>query len=204
MIASLRGVLQAVGPDHLVVETGGVGWLVYVPRRVVNQAGTIGEEVFLHTRLVVREDALTLYGFATAQQRDFFDTLRSVSGVGPRVALNLLSFSTPDDIRMAVAQKDHAHFSRVPGIGKKGAERLVLELKSRLDLKGLPVPATPAGTDAQPGSPVVGGSDDLIEVLVSLGYSPPEARAAASSLPPDAPSDLEERLRLALRYFGGV
>ncbi|NJN67318.1 MAG: Holliday junction branch migration protein RuvA, partial [Chloroflexaceae bacterium] len=109
MIASLRGILQAIGPDHLVVETGGIGVLVYVPRPVVRGAGTTGEEVFLQTRLVVREDSLTLYGFATPQQRAFFDTLRGITGVGPKVALNLLSFSTPDEIRMAVAHKDLAH-----------------------------------------------------------------------------------------------
>jgi Holliday junction DNA helicase RuvA len=146
----------------------------------------------------VREDALTLYGFASTEQRALFETLLGITGVGPRVALALLSSATPDEVRMAVAQNDTARFSRVSGIGKKMAERLVLELKGKLDVKNLPTTAAPLPPAA------AAANNELIDLLVSLGYSSTEAGAAVAALPADAPPDLEERLRLALRYFGGA
>lgn len=197
MIASLRGILRSSGKDYVVLETGGIGFLVYVPRPVLAAAGAPGETVFLHTLLIVREDSLTLYGFSDTEQRSLFETLLSITGVGPRVALNLLSFLTLDDMRLAVAQKDLVRFTRVPGIGKKMAERLVLELKGKLDLTGLPTV-----TDAEPALP--SPNSELIDLLVSLGYSSTEAQGAVASLPPDAPPDLEERLRLVLRSFGSA
>ena len=148
MIASLRGTLAFVGQDYAVIETGGVGYLVYAPRTVLGGLPAVGEEMKLHTYLVVREDALTLFGFTTAQQRALFEMLLGVSGVGPRVALNLISGVQPDELRAAVAQ------------------------------------------------------NELAELLVNLGYSAAEASAAIASLPADAPPELEERLRLTLRFFG--
>lgn len=197
MIASLRGTLIHIGVDHLVVETGGVGWLVYAPRNVLGAVGAVGEAIFLHTQMIVREDALTLYGFQTVAQRSLFESLIAVSGVGPKVAMNLLSSGTPDEIRAAVAQGDTARLSRVPGIGKKTAERLILELKGKIDLKGLPV--TPGA------SPVTSAvNNDLTDLLVNLGYSSAEAISAIGALPADAPEDLEQRLRLALRQLGSA
>jgi Holliday junction DNA helicase RuvA len=202
MIASLRGTLSMLGADYVVLETGGVGFLVYVPRPVLADLGASGEEVFLHTLLIVREDALTLYGFATLEQRGLFEKLLGVTGVGPRVALALLSAATPEEVRLAVAHSDTARFTRVPGIGKKMAERLVLELKSKLDLRNLPAAATDAPAGAAPVPSSI--DSDLADLLVSLGYSSSEASAAIAALPPDAPTELEERLRLALRYFGSA
>jgi Holliday junction DNA helicase RuvA len=180
------------------VETGGIGFLVYAPTPVLSSLGRPGDEVYLQTLLIVREDALTLYGFATPEQRSTFETLLSVTGVGPRVALNLLSSATPEEIRLAVAQNDTARLSRVPGIGKKLAERLMLELKGKLNLKDLPSIAT-GGAPA-----VVAVNNELIELLVTLGYSSTEATSAVASLPADAPLDIEERLRFVLRYFGSA
>jgi Holliday junction DNA helicase RuvA len=197
MIATLRGTLIAVSGDHLIVETGGVGFLVYAPRPVLASLGAEGEEVRLHTHLLVREDALTLFGFSTRQQLALFETLLSVSGVGPRVALNLLGGLQPDELRAAVAGNDIARLSKVPGIGKKTAERLVLELRGKLDLKGLPAAAATTTLQA------TGVNTELAELLMSLGYSAAEATAAVGSLPADAPPALDDRLRLALRYFGG-
>ena len=195
MIASIRGTLLSIGPDHLVVETGGVGFLIFAPRPVLAGLGLPGSAVQLHTNLQVREDSLTLYGFATAEQRQLFETLLGVSGVGPKVALNLLSAGSPDEMRAAIAAGDVARLSRVPGIGKKTAERLVLELRGKLDIRGLPaVGATPA---------VMAVNAELAEMLVGLGFSAAEANAAIASLPADAPASIEDRLRLALRYFGG-
>jgi Holliday junction DNA helicase RuvA len=198
MIASLRGTLIYIGADHLVVEASGVGYLVYAPRPVLGSVGVLGDEVFLLTVLIVREDAMTLYGFATREQRALFESFLSVSGVGPKVALSLLSAGQPDEIRSAIAHSDTARLARVPGIGKKTAERLVLELKGKLDVKGLPAPA--------PGTPpaAVAVNNELGELLVSLGYSAAEAASAIAALPADAPAELEERLRLALRYFGSA
>lgn len=198
MIASLRGTLIHIGSDHLVVEAAGVGYLVYAPRTVLGAIGSPGEPVFLYTVLIVREDAMTLYGFATVEQRQLFESFLGVSGVGPRVALSLLSAGATDELRSAIAHGDTARLARVPGIGKKTADRLVLELKGKLDFKGLPAPA--------PGTPpaAIAVNNELAELLVSLGYSAPEAAAAIAALPADAPPDLEERLRLALRYFGSA
>lgn len=203
MIASLRGILLSTGVDHVVLEVGGVGYLVYAPRPVLGGLGSTGEQVFLHTLLIVREDAMTLYGFATPEQRTLFETVLSVTGVGPRLALALLSFATPDEVRFAVAQGDTGRFARVPGIGKKMAERLVLELKGKLDIKNLPT--APAGGGGGPlTAAAVSVNNELADLLVSLGYNNAEAWAAIGTLPADAPADLEDRLRLALRYFGSA
>lgn len=196
MIASLRGTLSYIGADHLVIEAGGVGYLVYAPRPVLHALGPLGELCFLHTILIVREDAMTLYGFASREQRSLFESFLSVSGVGPKVALSLLSAGDPDEIRAAIAHSDTARLARVPGIGKKTADRLVLELKGKLDIKGLPVPAAGATPAA------IAVNNELAELLMSLGYSAAEASTAIATLPADAPTELEERLRLALRYFG--
>lgn len=195
MIASVRGTLIAIAADHAVIETGGVGWLIYAPRQVLAALGAIGTEARLFTHLLVREDSLTLYGFDSVEQRQLFETLLGVTGVGPQAALNLLSSGTTDEIRLAIAAGDVARLARTPRIGKKLAERLVLELKGKLDLKGLPT-----ATGVSPA--VAAANAELSEMLVSLGFSSVEAANAIAALPPDAPLDLEERLRLALRHFG--
>ena len=197
MIASIRGNLLFIGVDHAVIETGGVGFMVFAPRNVLGALGEIGGEVRLYTHLHIREDLLALYGFATTDQRHLFETLLSVSGIGPKVALSMLSSASADELRAAIAGGDTVRLARVPGIGKKTAERLVLELRGKLDIKGLPsaVGATSA---------LMAANNELAELLVSLGFSAAEASAAITALPADAPAALDERLRLALRYFGGA
>lgn len=194
MIASLRGVLQELGTDHAVVDVHGVGFLVMAPRPVLRDLGAVGTTVALMTSLQVREDALTLYGFADAEQRRLFETLIGVSGVGPKVALALLSSLDAAALRTAIATGDLARLARVPGIGKKTAERLVLELRGKLDPASPSVaPSATAALDAE-----------LAGLLVSLGFSQAEAAMAVASLPADAPTELDERLRRTLRYFGGA
>ncbi|KPV51310.1 ATP-dependent DNA helicase RuvA [Kouleothrix aurantiaca] len=197
MIASIRGTLLFVSVDHAVVETGGVGFQIFAPRNVLGSLGEIGSEVRFYTHLHIREDLLALYGFASTDQRHLFETLLGVSGIGPKVALSLLSSASSDELRAAIAGGDTARLSRVPGIGKKTAERLVLELRGKLEIKGgAPiVGATPA---------VMAANAELAEMLVSLGFSAAEANAAIAALPADAPPAVEDRLRLALRYFGGA
>jgi len=199
MIASLRGNLLATGTDYAIIDTGGVGFQFFAPRPVLEGLGQIGSTVQVYTYLHVREDALVLYGFASMEQRAFFETLIGVTGVGPRMALGLLSAAPLDQIQLAIASENVAILSQVPGIGKKTAARLVLELKGKLDLSKLPTTIAAAATPAATAI-----NAELQEVLTSLGYSALEAQSAVSSLPADAPPDLEERLRLALRYFGGV
>lgn len=198
MIASLRGNLLWVGTDQAIVETNGVGFQVFAPRPVLQAMGAIGAEVRLFTYLHVREDALVLYGFDSLEQRAFFETLIGVTGVGPRMALGLLSAAPVEQIHLAIASENTTLLAQVPGIGKKTAARLVLELKGKLDLSKVALPAasaTPAAASL---------NAELQEILTSLGYSALEAQSAVAALPTDAPAELEERLRLALRHFGGA
>ncbi len=196
MIASVRGTLLFLAVDHAVIEANGIGYQIFAPRPVLAQLGAPGDEVRLYTYMHIREDVLALYGFATSDQRHLFETLLTVSGIGPKVALSVLSSGAPDEVRMAIASGDVARLSRVPGIGKKTAERVVLELKSKMDIKGL------AAAGVAPA--VAGVNADLAETLVALGFSAAEANAAIGALPADAPPTLEERLRIALKYFGGA
>ncbi len=197
MIASLRGNVLVAGGDYAIVETGGVGYQVFMPRSVL-QSLSVGSDVLLYTYLHVREDALVLYGFSSMDQRAFFEMLIGVTGVGPRMALGLLSAAPIDQLQLAIANENTALLSQVPGIGKKTAARLVLELKGKLDLSKVGI----SGAQMPPAAAAL--NTELLEVLTSLGYSALEAQSAVSALPPDAPPELEERLRLALRYFGGA
>ncbi len=197
MIAALRGTLLAVGVDYAVIEAGGVGYQVWAPRGVLQSLPEVGDEARLHTYLLVREDALLLYGFATQAERSFFELLLTVTGVGPRVALSLMSSVPLDQLQVAIASENATLLAQVPGIGKKTAARLILELKSKMNLDALPALASATGATAH-------ANTEVQEILQSLGYSAAEAQAAVASLPADAPMELEERLRLALRYFGGA
>jgi len=169
-----------------VVDVGGVGYLVLPTRRAARLARA-GGEVTLETYLHVREDAMQLFGFADADERELFEHLLSVSGVGPKVALAIVSGSTPDELRRAIALEDTARFQAIPGIGKKTAQRVVLELKEKL-AAGVEVP--PASDDGAPH--VVARS-----ALVELGYSVVEADQALAEVDPDLSP--EERVRLVLK-----
>lgn len=190
MIASLSGRVQEIYADNLVLEVGGVGVQVYVPAPLRDRLHA-GDTVFLHTHLVVREDALTLYGFESREGRDFFLLLLGVNGVGPRLALAMLSSLSPDAIRRAVFHEQDEVFARVPGVGKKTAQKIMLHLQDRIPMV--------AGLE-----PVAGFSDvdtEVMNALTSLGYSVVEAQAALQSIPRDAPQEIEARLRIALQYF---
>ena len=190
MIASLNGRIAYKEPDSLVIEVGGVGLQVFVPA-VLHDTAIPGETLALHTYLAVREDALTLYGFASREEREYFILLNGVSGIGPRLALAALSTLNPDAIRRAVFHEQPEVFSRVPGIGKKTAEKVVFHLKDRIT----------GVDDLSPLMAMADSDTETLEALVALGYSVVEAQAALQSIPKDAPEDVEERLRLALQYF---
>jgi holliday junction DNA helicase RuvA len=191
MIASIHGYLETLAEDHLIVRVGGVGLRVFVPTTVLTHVDGVGREVALYTHLAVREDSLTLYGFLDEHSRDLFETLVGVSGVGPKLALSILSTLSIDLLRRAVANDEPEILARVPGIGKKTAEKLAFALKDKLKLDAR-APALDMLSDAD---------TDVMDALTALGYSIVEAQAAVQSIPPDAPDDLEERVRLALHYF---
>jgi Holliday junction DNA helicase RuvA len=183
MIARLRGNPVARTADGLVLDVGGVGYLVAATTGALRKAEG-ASEVTVETYLHVREDVLQLYGFADAAERELFVQLLSVNGVGPKVALAILSSATPADLRRAIAREDAARFQAIPGIGKKTAERIVLELKERL---GTVVDATPRATG------------DLLarDALVELGWTVFDAERVLAAVDPELP--VEEQVRLALR-----
>ncbi len=194
----IRGTLLAVGADYAVIEAAGVGYHVWAPRSLVRQLGEIGSEARLHTLLIVREDAMNLYGFSSPDDRAFFELLLTVTGVGPKVALAALGAATVEQLQVAIASENTAVLAQVPGIGKKTAARIVLDLKAKVGQS----PAGGAAASAAAGPNRVNA--EVQEILQSLGYSALEAQSAVSALPSDAPADVEERLRAALRYFGGA
>ena len=189
MIASVEGRIAAVNKDHLIVTVQGIGYKLYVPDGLLNRR--IGEEMLLHTSLVVREDSMTLYGFSTSEERNLFETLLTISGVGPRVGLAIISTLSIDNLRNAVVSDRAEILTRVPGIGKKTAQKILFELQDKIAV----------GLDAMPESSFEDVNTDVIDTLVALGYSIVEAQTAVQALPPDAPEDVEERVRMALQYF---
>lgn len=189
MIASIQGKVASTHADYVVIMVGGIGYKVFTTHDVTSRM--VGEDVYLHTYLVVREDALNLFGFMTSEERGFFETLLSISGVGPKVALSILSTLSLDNLRNAVVSDRSEILTRVPGIGKKTAQKILFELKDKL----------PKGLDAIPVDAFDDVNSDVIDTLVVLGYSIIEAQTAVQALPPDAPRDVEERVRMALQYF---
>jgi Holliday junction DNA helicase RuvA len=190
MIANLKGRIEAIGKDYLVVGVGGIGFKVYVPTSVLETSDGLGRQVELFTHLHVRENDLTLYGCGSEDALALFELLLGVSGVGPRVALAMLSTMSPDSLRLAIAQGNAAALTRVPGIGPKMAKKIVFHLKDRIAVEVGPE-AVPFLTDADA---------EVIAALTSLGYSVVEAQAALQSLPAEE-MEIEERVRLALGYF---
>ena len=190
MIASIKGEVLEKGDNYLVVQVGGLGLRVSTPTAVAN-GYEVGEHAQLHTHLVVREDNLSLYGFDSAESRGLFQSLITVNGVGPRTALAVLSTLSVDMIYQAVLGEQSAIFSQVPGIGSKTAQKIVLYLHDKLK------PLEAAGLI----SAVRDVNREVMDALVGLGYSVIEAQTALQTLPKDAPDDLEERLRMALKFF---
>ncbi|UIJ34080.1 Holliday junction branch migration protein RuvA [Allobranchiibius sp. GilTou73] len=203
MIASLRGSVLATGLGTLVVEVGGVGLSVLATPSTAASV-RVGETATLATTLVVREDSLTLFGFATTGERDLFELVQTVSGVGPRLALAMLAIHAPQVLRAAIAGGDLATLVKVPGIGKKGAERIVLELKDKVG----PVSAGGSDDAETPASATVEGEHgQVVEALVGLGWSGKQAQDAVERVVDAHPtgthvSDVSGLLRAALRELG--
>jgi Holliday junction DNA helicase RuvA len=193
MIIAVRGALAGKTLDSALIAVGGVTLRVLTPLSALS-ALTVGQEVTLHTSFQVREDALTLYGFATADDRDLFEQMLTVTGVGPRVGLGVLGIMSGVAFRDAVMREDVTRLTLAPNVGKKLASRIVLELKPRFEKGPVPEFATVTSADGPTASRA-----DIVAALTSLGYSPVESAAAARALPDNATGSLEDLIFLALR-----
>lgn len=194
MIASIHGTLEARRADQVIVRVGGFSLRIFAPASTLSRLGDPGSEVTLYTHFQVREDGMALFGFSAESERDAFEQLINISGVGPKVALALLGTMDAQTLYKAIADEDLQRLSLAPGVGKKLASRLVLELKGKLpSLAGL----------GAPGVAVAGGNiqAEALEALVGLGFSTAEAQAALRKVPQDRPMTLEEQVTFALRSF---
>ena len=191
MIASLHGILESLGGDWAIIDVNGIGFQVYLPTSTISMLGSIGQKVHLHTHLVLREDSASIYGFAESAELEFFQTLIGVSGLGPRLALAILSAMNVEQVSMAIATGSVNLLTIVPGIGKRMAERLIVELKDKIG----------AGLLATPRVQLAQENTDVLAALTSLGYSVSEAGQAVATLPPSSDLSLEEKVKLVLQYF---
>ena len=184
MIASLNGKVESLGSDWAIINVGGIGFQVYMPTSTLSTLGKTGEEVKLHTYLHLREDNATLYGFTSAEELGLFQTLISVSGLGPKLAVAMLSAMDIDKLTMAIATANADLLAEIPGIGKKMANRLILELKDKIG----------AGWITTPAAQLAQENIEVIAALTALGYSIAEANRAVATLPPPPTSALKKGL----------
>lgn len=202
MIGRLRGTLAEKQPPHLILDVNGLGYELEVPMTTLYRLPSVGEPLTLHTHLVVREDAQLLYGFASKRERDFFRELIRLNGVGPKLALALMSSLEVDELVRCVQSQDTSALTKVPGVGKKTAERLLVELKDRFKAwETVPamfalVPNQPGGPDVS--NPAAAAESDAVSALISLGYKPQEASKAISAIKEKGLSS-EDLIRRALK-----
>jgi Holliday junction DNA helicase RuvA len=192
VIASLNGKLEVINTDSAVVNVNGVGYKIYLPSNAVSIIGVPGDEVKVYTHLHVREDVLALYGFLAPEDLRMFETLTTVSGIGPKLGLAMLSAMTAEQLMMTIAAGDANTLRQVPGIGKKTSERIILELKDKIETQILTMPA----------ARMTESNNDVIAALISLGYSVSEAARAAATIPADKDQTVQDKIKFALRYFG--
>ena len=192
MISSLQGKIESLSTNSVIVDVNGIGFLVHMPTGALSTMGIPGPEVKIYTHLHFREDNISLFGFTTTEELLLFETLLSVSGLGPRLALAMLSSLNPGQITSAITTGSREILVMVPGIGKKVADRIILELKDKIGTSWI---ATPAMELAQENT-------DVLTALIALGYSATEAMKAIASLPADESTNLEEKIKIALQYLG--
>jgi len=193
MISSLHGKVESLGSDFAIINVGGIGFQVYMPTSTLSTLGAIGKEVQLYTHLHLREDNATLYGFGSADELTLFQSLISVSGLGPKLALAMLSGMRVEQLVTAIATGGADLLTVIPGIGRKVANRIVLELKEKIGAGWITTPTTQLAQE----------NTDVLAALTALGYSAAEAIKAVATLPAASDLSLEEKLKLALGYFGG-
>jgi Holliday junction DNA helicase RuvA len=190
MIATLEGILEHRGGDSIIINVGGIGFQVYVPSSTLSQLGAVKGKIFLYTHLHVREDNISLYGFASSEELALFKNLISVSGIGAKLALALLSTWKPEQLVTAITSGDVDFLSQAPGVGKKVASRLVVELKGKFEKEWKEI-----------GLPLAAENIDIIAALTGLGYSVAEATKAVSRLQDSEGLSLEEKLKMALQQM---
>ena len=190
MISILRGNVISQETDGIIVDVNGIGFHVMVPLSLRDRVQP-GEAIYIYTRMIIREDAWILCGFETKEGRELFDLLLTVNGIGPRLAISILSTLTPDTIRRAVFTDQADLFNRVPGVGKKTAQKIVLQLQDKL----------PSAEGIAPYLKISDIDTEVLAALTSLGYSLVEAQAALQFIPHDTPQEIEKRLLIALQYF---
>ena len=183
--------VENISSDNVVLEVGGISYRVFTPTSTISQLPQLGNEAKLFTHLHVREDALTLFGFLTRQELEMFVTLIGVSGIGPKAALNILSAVSPEELSISISSGNAESLTRIPGIGKKMAGRLVLELRGKTDFVQLVDGFAPGN----------GANSDVIAALTSLGYSAVEISAVLKNIGDAGPISVEEQIRLALQHF---
>ncbi|MDH4133510.1 MAG: Holliday junction branch migration protein RuvA [Gammaproteobacteria bacterium] len=198
MIGRLTGSLARKEPPALLLDVNGVGYELEAPMSTFYDLPAVGEKVTLYTHLVVREDAHLLYGFSRESQRQLFRSLLKVNGVGPRVALAVLSGLSEQELILCLAHEDIARLTKVPGIGRKTAERLVMELRDKVDLT-----ATPAGAAARPVNVPADPAQEAVSALVALGYKPVEANRVVGGIS-SAGLTSEEIIRQSLKSLAGI
>jgi holliday junction DNA helicase RuvA len=191
LLGPVAKIVSKPNETAIVLMVGGAGLYVRVPKTALDSMPNVGDTLTLYTHLTVREDDISLYGFTSEEERAIFEVLISVSGVGPKMALAILGTLSAEQLRNAVGREDAALLTRVPGIGKKTAEKIIFELKGKLKVSG--VMAELAGLSDT--------DSDVIAALTALGYSVVEAQSAVQNIPRDAPKDVESRITLALQYF---
>jgi Holliday junction DNA helicase RuvA len=191
MIAGLEGIIASQAADHIVLNVSGVYYKVFMPGSSISQLGRVGEKVHVYTHLYVREDQLALYGTPEERQLRMFETLLGVTGIGPKVALSILSTMPIDALESAIGSGNVDLLTRIPGIGRKTASRLVLELKGKIDI------IAAAGIIASPTA-----ASEVVEALTGLGYTPAEIQAALSGLPKDTELTTEDMVMFALKRLG--
>jgi Holliday junction DNA helicase RuvA len=184
--------MESLGGDSAIINVGGIGFRVYMPTTVLSTLGKPGDTVKVYTHMHVREDNIALYGFASTEELWLFETLLGVTGLGPKLSLAMLSALSPEQITMAIATGSIDMLDMIPGIGKKVASRIILELKEKIG----------AGWVISPATQIAKENTDVLAALTSLGYSAAEAVRAVGALPADRELKLEEKVKLALQYLG--
>jgi len=189
MIASISGKVTQLTKESVIIDINGLGFEVFVPKTLLSDTQT-GDMLHLYSHMLVREDSITLYGFATLEEKEYFLQFLAVGGIGPKLSLAILSSLSIDNIRSAILSEKPDYFSRVPGIGKKTAQKIIIQMQGKLpESDGITVRSI---TDVD---------DAVVDALISLGYSVVEAQTALQSLPKETPDDVETKLRVALQYF---
>ena len=189
MIASIHGKIIQISKETITIEIHGLGFEVFVPKPLLGET-KVGDTLHLEAHMLVREDSITLYGFSSLEENQLFLQFLAVGGIGPKLSLSILSSLSIDNIRSAILSEKPDYFSRVPGIGKKTAQKIIIQMQGKLP-----------ESDGLTARSITEADDSVVDALIALGYSVVEAQTALQALPKDTPDDVETKLRVALQYF---